>query len=86
MRTRRSGFDGWRADVLALVWDMNNGLHEWSIPELAAKADLAPVTVWRLFTGRTKDPKARTIYKLTKAVGLWMEVVEEVQQANRKVG
>lgn len=79
-------FEDWRDTVLEMVWDMNNGLHGWSLPELAAEADLAPVTVWRLYTKRTKDPKARTIFKLTKAVGLWMEVVEEVRQSRRKAG
>jgi transcriptional regulator with XRE-family HTH domain len=38
--------------------------------QLAKAAKLHQNTVWRLRTGRTKDPKHQTIWKLLKTVGI----------------
>lgn len=85
-RRRKDAFDDWRDEVLQTIWDLNAATEGASFPELAAEAGLAATTVWRLAAGITKDPKARTIFKLCKAVGLWMSVVEEIRQKHRRAG
>lgn len=50
----------------------------WDWKELARKADLTYQTVYRLGERITVDPKYRTVWKLCKAVGFNMGLVEKV--------
>ena len=86
-RRKVQDFDSWRKEVLSEVFDLAHGVYDWNISQLADKADLSPSTVRRLMNEQTQDPRSSTLFKLTKAVGLWMSVIREIQQkhSGRKV-
>lgn len=73
-------FDSWRKEVLSEVFDLAYGVYNWNISQLAAEAKLPSSTVRRLMNEQTLDPRSSTLFKLTKAVGLWMSVIQEIQQ------
>jgi transcriptional regulator with XRE-family HTH domain len=53
-----------------------------TIPELAAKANLAPETIRRLEKGLAPRPRLRTLYRLAGALGVGIDDLFDEEQAS----
>ena len=71
------GFDPWLRQLLKDIFESADEVWDMSIADLAYNAGLHYQTVLRIRNKQTKEPKMRTVYKLCKAVGMDMRIVQE---------
>lgn len=75
-----TAFERWIEATISDIFEAAEDVCEMSRGELAVEAELSVSTVHNLFHRITKQPRASTIYKLTKAVGMSMEAVKLTQK------
>jgi transcriptional regulator with XRE-family HTH domain len=73
---KKTAFDSWREETLQDVWDFMYVV-DWSCAELARNAGVASTTVYNLRNLKTREPRASTIFKIAKSLGLSMSVMEQ---------
>jgi hypothetical protein len=76
---RKNPFQSWLDEILNEVWDAQVA-YEWSENRLADEAGLCYGTVHRLYEGITQEPRASTIFKLARAVGMTVKMIKEVRR------
>jgi transcriptional regulator with XRE-family HTH domain len=54
----------------------------WSVPELAAKAGLSPLAIYRVESGQTENPRKETLAKIQRALGATLE--QDAQEVARE--
>lgn len=68
-------FEAWMWDLLNDVFELAKE-YGWSISRLAAEAQLSANTVYRLRSEETREPRARTLFKLARAVGMTLDIIQ----------
>lgn len=66
------------------VFEEASKTHGLTWHQLAIKADLAYLTVWKLGFRETRWPQFKTVYKLAKAVGWELQFIESENKAVMK--
>lgn len=78
---------GYEADLHRMVDDIFEEAvaQKWNLPELAHRAHLCYVTVWKLSHRITRFPRTDTIWKLAKATGFAVKLVQKRAGAPRAI-
>ncbi len=70
-----ASFDTWMWGLLSDAFELA-AEYGWTIPRLAAEARLCNSTVYKLLYKQTREPRARTLFKLARAVGMTMNIIQ----------
>lgn len=78
-RPEPTPFDLWLNETRQDIFDYMETV-DWSCNRMAKYAGLAPGTVYNLRKKKTREPRASTIFKLARSLGLSLEVSEKHRQ------
>lgn len=85
--TDRSGeeqaYFNWLSEIGTEAWLLADA-EGWTVPEFSGAAGLHNSTVYRFLLGETRFPQARTIWRMARAVGMRLALVQIKQVRKRK--